>query len=94
MQEQNRAIANRAKRAAAAAAKSEGGASKPATTTGPDDDEAQGIRDPIQYDHFYDEVEAFKVATVVKAMHEEEERDDTYAKWMNLHDSQAGPDFE
>lgn len=39
-------------------------------------------------------VEAFKHEIVFKAMFAEEERDDTFAKWINLHDSQIGPDFE
>lgn len=36
----------------------------------------------------------FKLNTVFAAMYEEEAKDDTYAKWINLHDSQLGSDFE
>lgn len=41
-----------------------------------------------------EDVEQFKREVVFKNMHEEEERDDTYGKWLNLHDNQATPEFD
>jgi len=80
--EQNKNLINKATKA--------GNAAPPAPSA--NDDEGQ--REPITYDRVQEEVDAFKQAVVVSAMHEEEERDDTYAKWINLHDSQLGTDFE
>jgi tRNA pseudouridine38-40 synthase len=78
----------------------EGASSVPATPTADasksqqQDDPADLIRDPVSYEHIEEKVEHFKREIVFKTMHGEEEKDDTYAKWLNLHDSQIGPDFE
>lgn len=48
----------------------------------------------MEYTSLEEEVERFKREIVFKNMHEEEERDDTYGKWLNLHDNQIGTDFD
>ena len=59
-----------------------------------DADSESTLRDPIDHADIEDAVAAFKRDIVFKNMYEEEARDDTYAKWINLHDGQNVPDFE
>lgn len=60
--------------------------------------EAEGggypVREQVEYSGIDEAVEKFKREVVFLAMHTEEEKDDTYAKWLNLHDSQLGDDFD
>ena len=51
-------------------------------------------REPVSYDAIDEAVERFKKEVIVKGMLDEEEKSDTYAKWLNLHDNQLGKDFE
>lgn len=52
------------------------------------------FKEPIMYNSIEEKVTNFKKEVIVKGMHDEEAKDDTYAKWLNLHDNQLGPDFE
>ncbi|CAD6585526.1 MAG: hypothetical protein CYPHOPRED_003102 [Cyphobasidiales sp. Tagirdzhanova-0007] len=51
-------------------------------------------REPVSYGAIAEAVERFKKEVIVKGMLDEEEKSDTYAKWLNLHDNQLGKDFD
>ena len=70
--------------------KGEGGSATAAEAEGGD----YPVREQVEYSGIDDAVEKFKREVVFLAMHTEEEKDDTYAKWLNLHDSQLGDDFD
>ena len=58
------------------------------------EDTNDALRYPIKYDVIKESVDEFIKKVVVKGIHDEEEKDDTFAKWLNLHDNQLGTDFE
>lgn len=93
--QQNAQIEKKKKASASAPAADETPSKTSVEPTADDaEDDSNAIRDPVEYTTFEQQVEDFKRDVVYKNMHEEEERDDTYGKWLNLHDSQIGTDFD
>lgn len=72
------------------------GGSKAGSTDTPskEADEANQLRDPIDYAAVEDKVEQFKRDVILKTMYDEEDKEDTFALWLNLHDGQTGPEFD
>jgi len=93
--EQNKQISARASKQSKSTESTSGDGQTTTQKEGGDaEDEASQLRDPVDSASVEEAVEQFKREIVFKTMHEEEERDDTYAKWLNLHDNQLGSDFD
>lgn len=65
-----------------------------AATPNKESDELLQLRDQIDYSVVADKVEQFKRDVILKTMYDQEEREDSFALWLNLHDGQTGSEFD
>lgn len=90
IKESNQRIESRLKKASSKKDSKDGSANTPSKET----DEADQLRDPIDYSVVEEKVEQFKKDIILKTMYDEEDREDTFALWLNLHDGQTGSEFD
>lgn len=57
-------------------------------------DEANQLRETLDYAVIEDKVEQFKREIILKTMYDQEDKEDTFALWLSLHDGQTGPEFD
>lgn len=57
-------------------------------------DEANQLRETLDYSVIEDKVEQFKKEIILKTMYDQEDKEDTFALWLSLHDGQTGPEFD
>ena len=94
IKESNQQVENRLKKAAKKAGSREGSAANTPSKDNNTNDDAEQLRDPLDYSVVEEKVEQFKRDIILKTMYDEEDKEDTFALWLNLHDGQTGPEFD
>lgn len=92
----NRKVADSNAQIQSRIAKAKKAKSKEDSAQSPDreSEEASQLRDPIDYSVIADKVEQFKRDIILKTMYDQESTGDSFALWLNLHDGQAGNEFD